>query len=296
MTPFPRLGFAFLCGFTAASITACQPKPSAFGKLLAALESPSQDERAKAVEEIERQGTNAIPQLLHALKGTGLDARKMPSEADLQNEASQSPMIALVNQRRRALIAFKTLGPVASPAVPELKDMLTQKDTSIHAASALAFIGTEGVSVLLAQATSPDRRIQANVVQALSQLGDGAKESLPVFTAGLKHNLPAIRSAAAVVLGGLGTNSPPDATAALVGAITDKDTSVRERVIMALGKHGPAARAAAPALVVLLKDADTNTVNLAAHVLWKVDPEAARKAGAVDRVTVSLGKDPPPSR
>jgi HEAT repeat protein len=220
----------------------------------------------------------------------------MPSEADLENASSQSPMLALVNQRRRALIAFKILGPVAAPAIPELKDLLTQKDTSIHAASALAAIGVEGVSVLLAQSTSPDKRVQANVVQALSQLGDAPKDCLPVFVQGLKHNLPAIRATSAIALGSLTTNAPPEATAALVASVEDKDPEVRLRVVLALGRLGPAARTAAPALVGLLKDPDTNTVNLAAHVLWKVDPEAARKAGAVDKFTAHLGKDAPKDR
>ncbi|MBM3876856.1 MAG: hypothetical protein FJ386_09080 [Verrucomicrobia bacterium] len=274
----------------------CQRTPPGIAPLLAQLESAVPAEREKGVDSLRKAGTNCLPDLVLALRGSGIGARKQPTQTELDNPASTNPGMALVSQRRRAILAFKLLGPIATPVVPQLKEMLGEKETSIHAANALAAIGPEGIAILLAQSTNPDRRVHANVMQTLGNLGPEAQSCLPMLVSGLQHTQPSIRSASAVVLGRLGNPPVKEATDALVKSLGETDGAVRERILMAIGNHGAAAKAAAPGLAALLKDADTNTVNLAAHVLWKIDPEAARRAGAVDRIQVTIGKEEPPKR
>ena len=70
----------------------------------------------------------------------------------------------------------------------------------------------------------------------------------------------------------------PELVPALVVALKDKDFGVRVAVCEALGNHGPAARAAVPGLIRLLKD-ENAPKQAAADALRKIDPDAAAKAG-----------------
>jgi HEAT repeat protein len=67
---------------------------------------------------------------------------------------------------------------------------------------------------------------------------------------------------------------PKQAVAALVEAMKDSD-DVRQRAIRALGRIGPRAKAAVPALSQALKDKNAQVRKVAADALRKIDRDEA---------------------
>jgi HEAT repeat protein len=71
-----------------------------------------------------------------------------------------------------------------------------------------------------------------------------------------------------------------EVVAALTTALKDEDAFVRRDAAKALGKLGPDAADAAPALAAAaLKDHNTHVRKAAADALKQIDPAAAKKAG-----------------
>ncbi len=93
------------------------------------------------------------------------------------------------------------------------------------------------------------------------------KEGNPMDTS------PSVRWSAAVALGKIG----PDAKAAvpaLIEALKDENSEMRRRVAVALGNIGPDAKAAVPALIEALKDENKNVRDSAAVALGTLGPDA----------------------
>lgn len=132
------------------------------------------------------------------------------------------------NVRYRAALILSRLGPTAKFAIPELREALKDKSPLVR--------------VKVAEAIWQVERPLPSVI-------------LPTLTAALTEKDAETRSAAADVLGLMGSKAAP-ATAALIKALADKDEGVQTAVIEALGEIGPPARKAAPALLALLRDGE----------------------------------------
>jgi len=65
----------------------------------------------------------------------------------------------------------------------------------------------------------------------------------------------------------------------LIGLLNSEHSIARYDVIYALGKIGPAAKDAVPALLTRLNDEDAKIRYAVTNVLKQIDPEAAAKAG-----------------
>lgn len=193
------------------------------------------------------------------------------------------------------MLAFKALGASAKVAIPELKDLLTERQSSFFAASALATIHPEGVGVLLAQSSQPDERVRNNCANALFLLGPDAKPSLPLLLTGLKHSMPEVRTVAAGALGGIGEASS-EIVSGLVSCLDDAEQGPRVKAAQSLARLGPKAKASVPALLSHAKHKDKQTADLVSHALCNVDPEVAKLAGIKDPLNAELSKDRPPDR
>ncbi len=136
--------------------------------------------------------------------------------------------------------------------------------------------------------SSDNEKTKAGALIAIAQLGNEelAVKLAAAFggsggTAALKSITSTsggqVRASAAEALGKIGPDAV-DATPALVAALYDPGENVRASAAEALGKIGPAAAAAAPALLAALYDRDKNVRASAAEALGKIGPAAAPTA------------------
>jgi HEAT repeat protein len=106
-------------------------------------------------------------------------------------------------------------------------------------------------------------------LDAVATLGAPA---VPKLVDGLKHEK--LRLHVLYVLGKIGPAAAP-ATPALTALIADKDEDVAHEAMMTLAKIGPGAKAAVPELIVVLGSGDKSKAPVAAYVLGSIGPDAA---------------------
>ena len=205
-----------------------------------------------------------IPVLTKALQDPESEVRLAAANAlgDLAS-GSNSPSTAAIpdlikvlddqNERVRCAAAV-TLAKLHGPAdkiLPVLKNALTSKEGSMLGAWAIGLLGSEAVSAapaLIPLLKEEDSALRVIAAEALEEIGAGKSESLPVLSALLKDQHPGVRSAAARVL--VKIVGPQDASLvpSLIEALKDTDRNVQLDAAQVLGKIGPAASAAVPAL------------------------------------------------
>ena len=154
--------------------------------------------------------------------------------------------------RSDAIGALVDIGPAA---IPTFTQLLRNKDTEVRyeAANALGQIGPAAAPTLIELLTDKDASVRSAAVSALGQPGPKAKTGRPSSyqtTPG-----PERRGSQCFRLGPLADRSEGEDGCASPSRITrDKDTSVRQAAIAALGAFGPEAKSAIPALMELLWD------------------------------------------
>jgi HEAT repeat protein len=188
--------------------------------------------------------------------------------------------------RRNAPLALGRMGSAAKDAAPRLRELLSDQDPTVVVHSALALWQIEederavqGLVALTRQQREDLRPYLA--VSALGEIGTARNEVLPALTAALGHKDPDVRRAAARELGRIGPEALPslqevlraghsgrpsavealgrigvDALPALTEALRSDDAASRRAAARALGRLGPAAKEAAPALIAALGDRD----------------------------------------
>lgn len=206
----------------------------------------SYNQGAKAVRQA---GTNAIPILLRLLraKDTVLTFR-------ILRLAQKQPFIKLRHssallRSTRAAEGFAILGADGKGAVPALIEIYEQN--------------------------LPETRLAT--VAALGSIGPAAKPAVPLLLQGLNATNYYVRAAYITALGQI-HGEPALVVPALLGFLYP-DIEARGPAAEALGKFGPEARRAVPALVALLNDNAMGVRASAATALKAIDPEAADKAG-----------------
>jgi len=105
---------------------------------------------------------------------------------------------------------------------------------------------------------------------------------------GLKDNNPNVRSAAAVGLGKIGPGAKEAVPALSAALAKDTDASVRSAAAWALGRIGPEALQALPALSAALEDTEEVVRSDAAQALGHIGPSAKE---AVPALSAALAKD-----
>ena len=115
----------------------------------------------------------------------------------------------------------------------------------------------EGKSVtqLTQMLQSEDSVKQVQGAFGLSQLGSQAKDAAPALVVALKNRHTSVREHAALALGNISPEAEV-AVPALTEALRDSEMTVRRQAAIALGRLGPEARSALPALEKASRDPD----------------------------------------
>jgi hypothetical protein len=240
----------------------------AFGISSSALPSfsPRQIEAAEAVRAI---GTNALPLLMEDIHArpsgnslrfklrTGLDqvlkrgSRPWWFLRDLIGEETQEDRV-----RWRAAQGLAALGPMASPAVPELKRLLFTNywHSSIkEAAYALATIGSEGIAILTNAVQPQEEWSGMCAIWALGQHPEAGTNVIP-FLIGATSSTSEGTACGAIQVLGLFHTDAEHVIPALTNALGSANPSVRRDAARALGQFRSPAASAAPLLRVLTND------------------------------------------
>jgi HEAT repeat protein/predicted Ser/Thr protein kinase len=241
------------------------PSPEVLARVSALagqLQDPEPAVRGRAAQELGAIGSaakEAVPALLRALEDGDLAVADAAAEA-VHKITGRTPT------RRR------TAPPAPVPAVIPLMDSLRSTDSFARwrAALALGEIGAEAAAattLLVETLDDADDNVRWAAATALGKIGPAARAAVPALTAALgDREDEVIHKHAAAALGRLGA-AARDAVPGLIGALRDPDTTVRDEVVDALVKIGPAA---VPALMEALKDDDERVRFEAADTLMKI--------------------------
>ena len=241
---------------------------AAVDPLANALADTNQDVRRRAVVALGQIGPsakNATEKLIGALSDSQL--RTLARKALTQIDAAVKPLLnSLDNDKIRIDVAVVVLqvDPKAAkragldkatdadlPALRLVLNDLTRAPADrTAAATALAAIGKHGVLVLIA--AFEDEQIAHTAAQAFAKTGAAAVSAL---IDALKHKKPEVRSTAADALGHIG----PAASAAAPHLIrmlkNDDDRDVRYRAVRALHTFEKKAKPAIPTLIEIINNA-----------------------------------------
>jgi HEAT repeat protein len=181
-----------------------------------------------------------------------------------------------VETRRAALETLEALGPDAAPAIGELVRALGDSDKFIRwaAARTLGKIGPmqeQAVVLALAQLlTDGDLDVRLAAAAALERWGAAAKAAEPDLRRCVGSTDAELRRAALRALGAIGG---PEAHAAIpeaTAALADADARVRYTAARVLGKFGPVAKDATPALRQALEDESAEVQRAAGEALLNI--------------------------
>ena len=219
-------------------------------------------------EAMKALGTNALPTLITLLR-RGANPQQLSSFAEQ-------------DQTGYAIRACEALGPVAAPALPELKNCFFQPEYACFAPNALAALGADGVSVVIGGLTNNSKHFQQLrhcCAETLEHVGPAGSNAVPSLLICLTNKDRMLRAQAARSLGCI-RMYPDVVVPALVATLHDKDTWVRESAIYGLGQLKAAAKPAVPALLECLKEDPNGRVFFMARAwLHEIDIEALRKSG-----------------
>lgn len=181
------------------------------------------------------------------------------------------------------------LGPQATDAVPALCKALSNgsDDARSGAAEALGKIRTQAnvaVPALAAALTAENPTVRRRAIHSLQAYGADAKPAVPALHKALRDSDGSVRSAAAETLWNLECDI--DAVMPTLNDLLEKDRSEYDRwfAAHALGKIGPAAKAAIPHLTASLTEKSVNLRVGAADALWKVTGQAEPALGTLIRI------------
>jgi HEAT repeat protein len=234
--------------------------PGTIPTLTEALGAKEVDIRAKAAEALgafSARARAAVPELARVLRQDG-----------------QNPYVS-----QRAAIALLQIGPAAVPALADiLKD--SHPDRRLWAVVALAGGGGKAVPLLGSALKDPDRDIRFRAAQYLGLIGDKGNGPSARIVVNFDVGGPPFNGKVVAISGA----DAREAVSFLRDALNDRDSGVRVAVTEALGRIGPEARLAVPALLRLWENKDGSadmTVQYAvAGALWRIDPIAAARARA----------------
>jgi HEAT repeat protein len=277
--------------------------------LIRTLRSPLPDVRARAARALGRLGwlaRDSLPLLVNALGDAEPAVRESAAQAIGQMGPDALPHLVqmLTHEdkyvRRNAVWALGKLGPLAKTTMPNLCTALRDTDprTASGAAQALGNMGADAADAI--QALTEAMR-GTNIVlcrlaaKALSQIG---REALPALIAHLRHRDPFVRGEAALALGWIGP-AAASAVPALMDALRptrasawriaplpaaetpatpitppqvtpSADETSRSYAAQALGRIGPAAASAVPALTQALTDTNEQVRQAAEQALRQI--------------------------
>jgi RNA polymerase sigma factor (sigma-70 family) len=272
-------------------------KPAAQDKPLSAwieaLKSPDRDTRIQAAEAIGRfgpAGKPAVPALCQALADKEIEVQLAVAAALWQVDRAAFTEVLTDKKdsakgRWAATLALLRIGTGTKELVPVVLKMAAdaQDDDRPHALWALPAIGADAADAVpvLRKALQDQSSQYARMLaaQALSQYGPQAKEVLPALYQALTDADSQVRVDAAGAVWQVEQKSDK-AMPVLMKALQEVNQgAARQRAIHYLGKMGPQAREAFPALLALWKDNAAGDRQAIAKALKAIDAKAAAAAG-----------------
>jgi HEAT repeat protein len=178
--------------------------------------------------------------------------------------------------RRQGADALGWIGPAAGEAVPALVAALKDDEPEVakKACQALSFVGEASATSALLEAFQSDRtEIVVAAGRALWRLGAKAEAVLPALLSLAQGPLDKTEGARNL-LASFGPLTVP----ILMNALGDDEAARRETAAEVLGRIGPPARPAVPALIAALKDKSSSVSLISAIALAEIDPTRAGPA------------------
>jgi HEAT repeat protein len=235
----------------------------------------------------------AVPALMELLKedGFGFQAAQIldrvgvhgsPAGVTALTRMLQSPRLWL---RFHAAHILRQAGAAgAGAALPVLAELAEERETRLQAAEELVQMGQDGrkaalpaLQAELRDPRQPARRLQA--IRLLQQLGaDGEKTLLPALAEMLSSGDAGLREQALPILARMDPRGLSAAVPGLIDALTDyvyprqREVRIRVQVAELLGRIGPAARAAVPAMTDILEETDDADKDAIAQALARIAP------------------------
>jgi HEAT repeat protein len=184
---------------------------------------------------------------------------------------------------RRAAIAVGQFGEAGAPAFPAMMEAAQNRQAEQEVAFALSWMLPKSAPVLTNLLASTNATTRYRAVDALATAPSHPQVAAMARTAllnALRDPDKGLRMTAASALGmSVGVSPEHRATVipALAAALDDLDSSVRGNAATSLSNYGTNALIAVPQLVKLLQDTNDYPRKRSAWVLWKIDPETAKR-------------------
>lgn len=245
-----------------------------------ALTDYSPDGEPEQAEEAIRQiGTNALPFLVQYCRYRPARWR-LKSVAALEavgewlgRDWGQPPNRCQV-RAEGALAALRIFGPEAAVAIPTLTQILEtpgDDEHTMHAIFALGYIGIQALPPLMTVLTNSPSPLRSYAAMSLCALNTNAGPAVPSLVAYLRAT-NALAEYAVLRLGQL-QQEPGVVVPALISALQDSRPEIRYAAARALQQFGDQARSAAPALVNLMTDPESDVSEGATNAVRAIVPE-----------------------
>ncbi|MDF1667049.1 MAG: HEAT repeat domain-containing protein, partial [Planctomycetota bacterium] len=242
--------------------------------MLAATKDPSPQVREaafKALNTLKLKSPEVFAAITSGVADKDDDVRLAAAAYVVDHKAPETAVANLIamsrlddeDQRAEALEAFASLGVKASAAVPRLIEMLED----------------------------PEKSLRVTAAEALGAMGDKALSAIPALEKAVSEKYEDLSLEAIYTLRKLGPKAA-SATMTLVAALK-RDRLIRWSAAGTLGFFGPKAKAAAPALLRVLKDLDPGIRSAAAKSLWQIQAKDGATIKAL-REHFKTEKEPAP--
>ncbi|MBM4071501.1 MAG: HEAT repeat domain-containing protein [Planctomycetes bacterium] len=190
-----------------------------------------------------------------------------------------------VTVRRRAVEFIEQLDEDGAPGIPTLIARLLDGDRFVRWAAARALDNLDprqirsAVPVLARLLYDPDLDVRLATVRTLEGMGPHARAAVPFLLKGILFGDPEIRIGIMHTVASIGPEHAQDAIPNLIRSLNyeaSPDARVRQTAAEILGKFGPSATTAVPALRQALGDDDADVRSRAADALLSILVPAAK--------------------
>ncbi|MBN2561671.1 MAG: HEAT repeat domain-containing protein [Phycisphaerae bacterium] len=194
-------------------------------------------------------------------------------------------------EERHADRLIRALAEHGKEAVPPLTDLLMKEpDLRFYVMDILARIGPDaGSSIPRVSALAMDTNgeIRAEAIGTLGKIGKYSPAAIGAITNALTDPFQPVRAKAVRALAEIGSTAK-EAVPALISAWqTETDESVQKGIIDAFGLIGSQAKAAVPILVDVFRDKDPSLRWSAARSLGRIGPSAAEALPALEAASTN---------
>lgn len=228
-------------------------------------------------------GTNAIPKLLEWSSYQRLPPKQgnLAKTPEALANATPPPALSAEELAERSVVAFRFLGAVARPAIPELTRLArtsSDQERADRCASSLAAIGPEAIPHLLSLVTNgpPMTRWYAMAALEFFYKNPAAAPAVPVLIECLGDRNDEIGNKAANTLSELGM--PDVVVPALTNAMQSSSARSRVWAVRCLGWHHDQVHDVVPVLRAALRDRDREVRVSATNILRRWAPEVLTNA------------------